>query len=215
MRGCRFKCGFCVVPKQEGAARAAAAIATIWRGDPFPRHLHLLDNDFFGNPQWRDRVDEIVAGSFKVCINQGVNVRLLDDEQAAAVARMAPWDDQFQRRRLYCAWDNIGDERVFFEGIDRLEAAGWKADWTFAYMLVGYDPRETWERVMHRFNRMVERGVRPYPMVHDRFRLDRPEHWHQLKRFQRWAVTGIYKVAAFKDYSTARQRAKLPDLFAA
>jgi hypothetical protein len=206
MRGCRFKCGFCVVPKQEGKARPEASIAAIWRGDPYPRHLHLLDNDFFGNPEWRDRVAEIVGGRFKVCINQGINVRLLDDEQAEAVTAMHPWDDQFGRGRLYCAWDNIGDERVFFDGIDRLEKAGWKPSWVFAYMLVGYDPRETWERLRHRFDRMVERGIRPYPMVHDRYRLERPEHWHRLKQFQRWVLRGTYKVAPFDEYDPSFKR---------
>jgi hypothetical protein len=33
-------------------------------------------------------------------------------------------------------------------------------------MLVGYDKRETWERLFYRFNKMVEREIRPYPMVY-------------------------------------------------
>lgn len=223
MRGCRFKCGFCIVPKQEGAARSHDTISTIWRGEPYPRHLHLLDNDFFGNPSWRDRVDEIVMGKFKVCLNQGINVRLLSgdawnvpmnrrtpeivaaaerlaDEQCEAIVRMVPRDDSFSRRRLYCAWDQIGDEEVFFKGIDRLERAGWKSTWVLAYMLVGYDPRETWERIWHRYNRMVERGIRPYPMVHDRFRLTEPDRYRKLKHFQRWVLRGLARIIPFEEY---------------
>lgn len=214
MRGCRFKCGFCIVPKMEGEARSEGTIAQIWRGGDSPKHIHLLDNDFFGNPVWRDRVREVQAGGFKVCINQGINVRLLDDEQAHAIAEIAPWDDQFKRRRLYTAWDNIGDERVFFDGIDRLERAGWKPEWTFAYMLIGYDRRETWERIFHRFDRMVARGVRPYPMVFaGDDRRPRPTEYDRLKRFQRWVITGAHKVASFSDYSTARVRNKGTPLF--
>lgn len=215
MRGCRFKCGFCIVPKMEGRARSQGTIGQIWRGDGWPKHIHLLDNDFFGNPRWREVADEIEAGRFKVCINQGINVRLLDDEQAEAIAKIAPWDDQFGRRRLYTAWDNIGDERVFFDGLDRLERAGWKAEWTFVYMLVGYDRRETWDRIFHRYNRMIDRGVRPFPMVFGGDeRTPRPPHYYDLKRFQRWVVTGAHKVAPFTDYTTKRITAKLPDLFA-
>jgi hypothetical protein len=33
-----------------------------------------------------------------------------------------------------------------------------------AYMLVGFDPSENMERIMHRFKRMVERGILPYSM---------------------------------------------------
>lgn len=205
-RGCRSKCKFCSVPGKEGAIRSVATVAQVWRGADFPKHIHLLDNDFFGNPDWRARVSEIVDGRYKVCINQGINVRRIGDEEAEAVAAMHPWDDQFVRGRLYCAWDNIGDERVFFTGIDRLERAGWKPSWCFAYMLVGYDPRETWERLRHRFDRMVERGIRPYPMVHDRYRLERPEYWHRLKQFQRWVLRGTYKVAPFEDYDASFKR---------
>jgi len=211
MRGCRFKCGFCVVPKQEGGARSVGTIPEIWRGGDHPRHIHLLDNDFFGNTSWRERVAEICDGGFKVCINQGINVRLLDDEQAAAVVRMAPWDDGFSRRRLYTAWDNIGDERVFFDGIERLERAGWAANKVFAYMLVGYDRRETWDRVMHRFNRMVDLGIRPYPMVFGGDdRRERSPLYPKLKRFQRWVITREYMHRPFEEYSTARPRLCVP-----
>jgi hypothetical protein len=213
MRGCRFKCGFCMVPKMEGKARESAVIGTIWRGEPHPKHIHLLDNDFFGSPAWRERVDEIVSGGYRVCINQGINVRLLTDENAAAVVAMAPWETHFKRRRLYTAWDNIGDERVFFDGIDRLERAGWKANWIMAYMLVGDDPRETFDRIEYRFGRMTARGVEPYPMVHDRFRLSKPEHWHKLKRWQRYVRTGKWRTMPFEAYSTQRIRPPLPQLF--
>src|SRR5262245_50349859 len=65
-RGCRLKCGFCVVPNKEGKPRTVATVADIWRGDPYPRHLHLLDNDFFGQPreQWEARIAEIKADRF-------------------------------------------------------------------------------------------------------------------------------------------------------
>src|ERR1035441_3528912 len=65
-RGCRLNCAFCIVPKKEGKPRSVNTIAQIWRSEPWPKHLHLLDNDFFGNPQWRDRLAEIKDGKFKV-----------------------------------------------------------------------------------------------------------------------------------------------------
>jgi hypothetical protein len=70
----------------------------------------------------------------------------------------------FTVRRLYTAWDNLGDEERFFRGVDTLERHGIHPRNLLVYMLVGYDKRETWERVCHRFNRMVERDIRPFPM---------------------------------------------------
>lgn len=213
-RGCRSKCKFCVVPSQEGEIYSAASIAQLWRGDPFPRHLHLLDNDFFGNPNWRSVVREIVNGGFRVCINQGVNVRRITDEAAEAVVAMITRDTNFNRRRLYVAWDNIGDERVFFQGIDRLERAGWKPSWTMAYMLVGFDRRETWERVQYRFDKMTDRGIEPYPMVFggDQ-RTPRSPMYPRLKRWQRYVRTGKWRTMPFADYSTRRDHTPLPQLF--
>ena len=201
MRGCRMNCAFCVVPGMEGKARSAASIATIWRGPGFPKHVHLLDNDFFGNPSWKSVRREIVDGSFKVCINQGINVRIINDEAAEAIAEMHPWDDGFERGRLYAAWDNIGDERVFFRGIDRLERAGWKASWVFAYMLIGFDPGETWDRIHHRLTRMTERGIRPYPMVFGGdANAPRPREYQRLKRFQRWVLRRDYMHKPFDQW---------------
>jgi hypothetical protein len=214
MRGCRLKCGFCMVPKMEGAARSVGPVSWIWRGDGHPKHVHLLDNDFFGNPLWEQVVEEVMAGGFKVCINQGINVRKLTDENAEAIVRMVPRDTNFSRRRLYVAWDNIGDEGVFFDGIDRLERHGWKPEWCMAYMLLGYDHRETWDRIMHRFNRMTARGIEPYPMVFggDDKRAA-PENYRELKRFQRYVRTGKWRTIPFEQYTTHRQREPLPQLF--
>ena len=48
--------------------------------------------------------------------------------------------------------DNLGDERVFFRGVEMLAAAGIPPNHLLAYMLVGYDRRETWERVLYRLH---------------------------------------------------------------
>jgi hypothetical protein len=84
MSGCRFRCPFCVVPAKEGYARASGTVSEIWRGAPWPREIVLLDNDFFGNPEWRQRLAEIRDGRFWVCFTQGINARTLTPDQAKA-----------------------------------------------------------------------------------------------------------------------------------
>lgn len=195
-RGCRLSCKFCVVPKKEGKPRSANTIADIWRGKPWPKKLHLLDNDFFGNPEWHDRINEIRNGKFKVCLSQGINTRLINEEAAASLASIEYRDTKFQQRRLYTAWDNLKDEQIFFKGVDLLEAAGIPANHLMTYMLIGYDKNETWERIWHRFNRMVERGIMPYPMVYSRSRKD-------LTTFQRWVIMGLYRLVPWNEYEAS------------
>jgi hypothetical protein len=206
-RGCRLRCGFCVVPKKEGKPRAVNRIADIWRGEPHPKHIHLLDNDFFGQSeeQWKARVAEILEGGFKVCFNQGINIRLITEESAVWIARLPYYDDQFRTRRLYTAWDNLKDEGIFFRGVDALERAGVPPTHLLVYMLVGYRQGETWDEVMYRFNRMVERGIRPYPMVFNNQNLD-------LKRFQRWVIRKYYTFVPFAEYNVNTKGRPSPDL---
>ncbi len=219
-RGCRLSCKFCVVPGKEGKARSVMSIADIWRGEGHPKRLHLLDNDFFGQPedQWRARVAEIRDGGFKVCLNQGINVRHLTPAAAEAMASMELRDDQFKERRVYTAWDNLKDEEVFFRGAQMLVDAGIKPRQIMAYMLVGFDKKETWDRIWHRFNRMVAFGIEPYPMVFD-CRATDPERYRELKRMQRWVVTGLYRAVPFADYDASKKSKRLEqvptaDLFA-
>lgn len=145
-RGCRLNCGFCGVPTMEGKNRSVASIAGIYRGAPFPRKLHLLDNDFFGQQEWRARIEEIRLGGFRVCWSQGLNIRLIDDEGAAALAKVEYRNTKFNERKLYTAWDMIGHEKIFFEGIERLRRAGIPPSRIYAYMLCGYK-QWSWEDI--------------------------------------------------------------------
>lgn len=202
-RGCRLKCKFCVVPTKEGKPRSINRIAEIWRGEPHPKHIHLLDNDFFGQPEWRERVAEIRDGGFKVCLNQGINVRLIHEEGAKALATIDYRDDSFSHKRLYTAWDNLKDEGIFFKGVDTLERAGIPPKHLMAYMLIGFDPAETWDRIWHRFTLMVERQISPYPMVFNRARKD-------LLSFQRWVIAmgGLYRFISWGDYERETKSAE-------
>lgn len=194
-RGCRLKCKFCVVPAKEGKNRSVATIDEIWRGEPWPKHLHLLDNDFFGQEpaKWAKRCQEMITGGFKVCFSQGINVRLINPAACVALRNLDYRDNEFKVKRLYTAWDNLKDEGVFFGGVDMLEHHGIPPRHLMAYMLIGYDKAETWGRIWHRFARMVERGIRPYPMVYDRERRD-------LRCFQRWVIRKQYEHVAWGDY---------------
>lgn len=212
-RGCRLKCGFCVVPRKEGHNHRVATIADIYRGAPWPKHLHLLDNDFFGQDAWQERIAEIRHGRFKVCLNQGINVRMIDDDSAAALASIDYRDDSFTTKRLYTAWDNLGDEDRFFRGMAILARHGIPGRHVMAFCLIGYDKRETWERVFHRVDRMLALDIQPYPMIFDpvvnRYKqlpagapryqtlVDRRMTLGQL---QRWLNGRYYRVTSFADY---------------
>ena len=198
-RGCRLSCKFCVVPTKEGKPEAVHSIRDIWRGPGHSRRIILLDNDFFGQPRasWQERIRELREGHFTVNINQGINIRQVDEESARALASIEYRDRTFRRRSLYTAWDNLGEEPKFKEGIRTLAAAGIPPTHLVVYMLVGFAKGETLERILYRFNEIRATGARPYPMVYDPTRQD-------LKAFQRWAVRGLYRAIPWEKYLDRR-----------
>ena len=194
-RGCRLNCSFCIVPQKEGRPRSVNTIWDIWRPET-ERCIILLDNDFFGQEesQWRARVSELIEGDFKVSFNQGINIRLVTDEVAEALARVRYYDDQFQVRRLYTAWDNLGQERIFFQGLERLQRVGIPARHLMVYMLIGFAKGETMEAIMYRYKRLKESGVMPYPMVYN-------NQEKSLKKFQRWVVRRYDEIVPWERFS--------------
>lgn len=231
-RGCRMDCGFCSVPGKEGKPVSVNAISEIWRGHGHPRQVVLLDNDFFGQAPaaWQARIEELKAGRFEVCFNQGLNLRAMKEREAEALASLrgtfevrgrprkdgtAPvrqvedWlfrDASFSRPQIYTAWDNLGDESKFMRGVDWLEAAGIPPSVLLVYMLIGYDPLETWQAVMYRLKQMTDRGMHPYPMIYGDKDRTLPLGGHPdvggrtLRHFQRWVIRHAHEHTPFEHY---------------
>ena len=181
-RGCRLRCPFCVVPKKEGAMRHEQTVDELWRGGTAPRRVVLLDNDFFGNPEWKRRIEELRDGKFKVAFSQGINARFLTPETAEAIASVDYRANDMKVRRVYTAWDSLGDERRLMRGLEHLRTAGVSPGHVMVYMLIGYWAGETHVDRERRRTKLREFGAKPYPMPYVRT----PE----LVGYQRWVLGG-------------------------
>lgn len=197
-RGCRLKCPFCVVPKKEGKMRPEQGVYDLWRGEPYPKELIIMDNDFFGNPEWQQHIEDIRAGEFKVSFNQGINCRFLTPESAAAIASVNYRDDSMKNKRIYTAWDNRKDEKRVIRGLQYLEDAGVKPDHIMVYMLIGYWDGETKESWLYRRDALREFGARPYPMPFVRNR--------ETVGFQRWCIGAYDKRIPWNLWEAANYR---------
>jgi hypothetical protein len=192
-RGCRLKCHHCPVPRMEGKVREVQTVNDIWRGPGHPKNVVLMDNDFFGQPHWRERIREIQDGGFKVSFNQGVNARLFDDESAEAIASVPYYDAKFERRSIYTAWDLKGDEDRVFKGLHALVRYGVKPDNITVYMLIGKAPGETHEDREYRRKRLRDFGARPYPMPWDRTN-------RELQRYSTWVVLRMDLMCSWEEF---------------
>ena len=191
MRGCRFKCSFCVVPQKEGKPVSNSSIAKIWtqRSSNF---LYLLDNDFFGNPNWESCIEEIREYKLKVNFSQGLNIRIISEKQAKALASVNFSSASGKNKSVTFAWDNIKDERTIRRGFNRVIEAGLKPYQIQFYVLIGYD--STPEEDMHRVMMIHSWDADPFVMAYNK---DDPYQ----RKFQRWVNhKALFKSTTFDEY---------------
>lgn len=164
-RGCRFKCEFCVVPQKEGKPWSANTIDELWtqRDSKF---LILLDNDFFGNPDWEERIEEMKEYDLRVNFSQGLNIRIISERQAQALASVNFRNINDNSKQVTFAWDQIKDEKVIKRGFKRVTDAGIKPYQMQFYVLIGFDT--TPEEDLHRVMMLKDWGCDPYAMPYDK-----------------------------------------------
>lgn len=85
-RGCPRNCRWCVVPRKEGMIRPVDDIERIAAGR---REVILMDNNFLAAPREfvKEQLEKACAMNLKIDFNQGLDARLIDDRNAAWLAR--------------------------------------------------------------------------------------------------------------------------------
>jgi hypothetical protein len=192
MRGCRFNCKFCIVPQKEGKPKPFNTIDEIWtnRNSDF---IVLLDNDFFGNPLWEDRINEIRKYDLKVSFSQGLNIRIITDEQAGALASVKFRNIKNISKSVCFAWDRFKDERLIDAGIERVIKAGIKPYQMMFFILIGFDT--TPEQDLYRVNKLANLGCDPFVMPYNK------KDFYQ-RNFARWVNhKATFRSVKWQDYS--------------
>lgn len=183
-RGCVRNCGFCFVPKKEGAFHHVAEIKDLI--NPKSNILILHDNNITADPNCIDKLHEIRDRKLIVDINQGCDVRLVNDDIAKALGEVK------HLRSLHYAWDLMGFEKQVIEGIKTLSKYI-KPYRHMCFMLVGFNT--TFEEDVYRFRKLREMKVDPFVMVYNQ------KDDKKLKHFARWVNSRIYKSCKWEEYT--------------
>jgi hypothetical protein len=176
MKGCRFNCKFCCVPKKEGKPYSYNTIDEILINPKAKNKLMLLDNDFFGG-QWEANLNRIVELKLKVCFVQGLNIRIITKEQAELLSKCNYTNSKFNKKYLTFAWDKPFDEKIVMKGIEICNYAGIPCNHMQFFVLIGFD--STPEQDMHRVMTLKNLGCKPFVMPYNKF--DKYQ-----KAFTRW-----------------------------
>jgi len=212
MRGCIWRCKFCVVPEKEGNAREVAQIDDLLNRDskrarPF---VVLLDNEFFFKIAWAiDRLHEFTERGIDYCPSQGLDVRVVTPELAEAVKQSPYWNLKHTYRQITFAFDDLAIEARYRRGVEMLLEAGIPAGNLQSFVLVGFN--STLADDLRRIEIIRGYGIDPYVMAYRDLQTGHKSTVRELQNLARWVNRRLYKVCAFAEYRPeARRRLQLP-----
>jgi hypothetical protein len=196
MKGCRFSCKFCCVPKKEGRPRVESTIEALLLNPKGGNRLMLLDNDFFGGQEWHTNLTRIIEHRLKVCFVQGLNIRIISPEQASLLAKCNYTNSRFNQKYLTFAWDRYNDGKIVRKGIQICNEAGIPCRHMQFFVLIGFDttPEQDHERVII----LKELGCMPFVMPYNR-----GDPYQSA--FTRWVNNrAVFKSCTWKEYKYNR-----------
>jgi len=185
-RGCIRDCGFCIVKEKEGMQHD---VNMDWIKH---NKIILWDNNFLASPKWKEKLQYFIDNDLKVSFNQGLDIRLIDDEKAELLSRVKYYDRNFSRKCIYFAFDDISMKDIFIEKINIVKKYI-KPYRIMVYFIVGFNSNFAVD--MERFKIMRELGVDPFAMPYKDIKKDK-----KMLDFCRWVNKRVYKSCKFEDY---------------
>ena len=184
-RGCPRCCSFCHVAAKEGRCSTKVAdVSDFWNGQD---EIRILDPNITACKQKRELFEQYLDTGALIEFNQGLDIRLLNDDDIADLNKM-------RLKTIHFAWDNPADDleqkfRNFANGFRRNSNIG------MVYVLVNFN--STMEQNLYRIRVLAEMGYDPYVMVYDKAHAPA-----EIKHLQRWCNNKIIfkSCPRFEDY---------------
>lgn len=166
---CPRKCEFCVVPQQNNPG----IHHSIWTfHDPRFKKICLLNNNTFSDPQWKETFEEIWYSDLTVRDENGYDLRLIDDEKAAALKKT-----KFVNNLIHFSWDLMEDEKKILQGFEILKKYKLNRHDSIVYVLIGYNTTD--EEDFYRLQKIHDFKMSPYVMPYKK----QDRHLYAIKRF--------------------------------
>lgn len=173
-RGCPRGCSFChVVPKEGRCAVKVADVSDFWNGQSL---IECCDPNITACKDKRELFQQYKETGVKICFNQGLDIRLLNDADIHDLNTM-------RIERLHFAWDNPNENLeqkflYFKKKYVRPSNVG------TVYCLTNFEDcsvTEHIERALARIYPLRDLGYKPYVMVYNK-----PYAPREIRDLQRW-----------------------------
>lgn len=192
-RGCPRGCAFCIVKDKEGlCSKKVADLWEFWNGQ---KNIELLDPNILACKEWKTLLQQLIDSKAKVNFNQGLDIRMMNEEKAAMLA-------QIRISKIHFAWDRYEDKELIQPKFLEFRAKSKinKRDLQ-VYCIVGDKERRVLQSDLERIYWLRDAGFAPYVMIYDKEHLPKK---HELLKLQRWVNNRFifYSVNKFEDYKT-------------
>ena len=172
-RGCPNACPFCIVSGKEGrVSRKVADLSEWWSGQ---KNIVLMDPNLLACREHMELLGQLAASGALVDINQGLDARLLNQDNIRAL-------NQIRIKEVHFAWDLMKNSKQILRGLTLWRRYGKKnrhGKWGTVYVLVNFNT--TMAENLYRIYTLDRMGFDPYVMVYDK-----PNAPREIRNLQRW-----------------------------
>ena len=187
-RGCPRGCGFCHVQSKEGkCSYKVADLSEFWRGQ---KKIVLCDPNILACKDHHEILEQLVDSKAKVEFNQGLDIRLINDDNLALLK-------QIRLEGIHFAFDRWQDKEIIEPRLRKFVVqTGFNKSrgGVMCYILCNYDT--TLEQDIYRIQLCRELKISPYPMIYDKEHAD-PVY----RKLQRWCNNYIFwSCPTFEEY---------------
>lgn len=200
-RGCFRKCKFCVNQKYDHVFKHSPLEEFY---DKSRKKICLLDDNFFGCPQWKTMLEELLSTGKQFKFKQGLDERLLTDEKCKLLFS-GLYDGDFT-----FAFDNVSDYDLIHQKLKIIRKYNKSNNIKF-YVLVGFESTDykDIENCFKRIKLLFKYNCLPYVM---RYQNKNETPWKESKyralyvTIARWAnQPSIVKKMSFRQFCEANQ----------
>ncbi len=200
-RGCFRKCKFCVNQKYDRVF-THSSLSEFY--DPTRKKICLLDDNFFGYPQWKAAMEELIATGKPFKFKQGLDERLLTDEKCKML-----FNSNYDGDMTF-AFDNVSDYDLIHSKLKLIRKYAPSKSIKF-YVLVGFESVDAKdiENFFKRIELLMKYKCLPYVM---RYQDENRTPWKESNleklyvAIARWGnQPSIFKKMSFRQFCDANQ----------
>lgn len=177
-RGCPRGCHFCIVAGKEGRRSVKVAdLSEWWSGQ---KNIVLMDPNLLACPNHMDLLEQLADSKAWVDINQGLDCRLLTEQNIKAINRL-------KLREIHFAWDYMKESKAVLRGLKLYAGLANRkphGQYGTVFCLTNYDT--TMEENLYRIYTLRDMGYDPYVMIYDK-----PHAPRDIRLLQRWCNNRI------------------------